>query len=201
MITRPHYLNFIMSRIKVNEHFKTFISQTHICLCFTWIPCYRHLLWTKCSSFMVAFNPPRSLCCMLTFPQMTYCLNRNLTFQQLATQILRYHFFHYKNIVIEFLQTRCLSYPNFGSLYYRGKKKSQVYYTVDNPTKNWKGGKGYISKDMALKGLPGPGEDTLILVSYFQKVSYRTFFSYIYFPCDQLVFVFLSFPSFSKQYN
>lgn len=45
------------------------------------------------------------------------------------------------------------------------KKKSQVYYTVDNPTKNWKGGKGYISKDMALKGLPGPGEDTLILES------------------------------------
>ncbi|KAL5547958.1 hypothetical protein UlMin_003189 [Ulmus minor] len=40
----------------------------------------------------------------------------------------------------------------------------KVYYTVDNPTKNWKGGKGYISKDMALKGLPGPGEDTLVLV-------------------------------------
>ncbi|GMN63942.1 hypothetical protein TIFTF001_033012 [Ficus carica] len=40
----------------------------------------------------------------------------------------------------------------------------KVYYTVDNPTKNWKGGKGYISKDMALKGLPSPGEDTLILV-------------------------------------
>lgn len=45
------------------------------------------------------------------------------------------------------------------------KKKFQVYYTVDNPTKSWKGGKGYISKDMAVKGLPGPAEDTLILVS------------------------------------
>lgn len=44
-------------------------------------------------------------------------------------------------------------------------RKSQIFYTVDNPTKNWKGGKGYISKDMAVKGLPGPGEDTLILVS------------------------------------
>lgn len=43
--------------------------------------------------------------------------------------------------------------------------KNQVYYTVDNPTKSWKGGKGFISKDMAVKGLPGPAEDTLILVS------------------------------------
>ncbi|XP_004287348.1 PREDICTED: NADH-cytochrome b5 reductase-like protein-like [Fragaria vesca subsp. vesca] len=40
----------------------------------------------------------------------------------------------------------------------------KVYYTVDNPTKSWKGGKGFISKDMAVKGLPGPSEDTLILV-------------------------------------
>ena len=43
--------------------------------------------------------------------------------------------------------------------------KCQVFYTVDNPTKNWKGGKGYISTEMARKGLPGPGEDTLVLVS------------------------------------
>lgn len=41
----------------------------------------------------------------------------------------------------------------------------QVFYTVDNPTNDWTGGKGYISKDMAAKGLPGPGDDTLILVS------------------------------------
>ncbi|CAN6564184.1 unnamed protein product [Malus baccata var. baccata] len=41
---------------------------------------------------------------------------------------------------------------------------TQVFYTVDNPTKSWKGGNGYISKDMAVKGLPAPGEDTLILV-------------------------------------
>ncbi|XP_021276235.1 NADH-cytochrome b5 reductase-like protein [Herrania umbratica] len=40
----------------------------------------------------------------------------------------------------------------------------KVFYTVDNPSKNWKGGAGYISKDMVTKGLPGPGEDTLILV-------------------------------------
>lgn len=41
----------------------------------------------------------------------------------------------------------------------------QVFYTVDNPSKSWKGGKGYVSKDMVIKGLPAPGDDTLILVS------------------------------------
>ncbi|OMO81268.1 Oxidoreductase FAD/NAD(P)-binding protein [Corchorus capsularis] len=45
------------------------------------------------------------------------------------------------------------SYPNL-----------KVYYTVDNPSKSWKGGVGYVSKDMVTKGLPAPGEDTLILV-------------------------------------
>ncbi|GMJ07476.1 hypothetical protein like AT5G20080 [Hibiscus trionum] len=40
----------------------------------------------------------------------------------------------------------------------------KVFYTVDNPTKTWKGGAGYISEDMVTKGLPGPAEDTLILV-------------------------------------
>lgn len=40
----------------------------------------------------------------------------------------------------------------------------KVFYTVDNPTKNWRGGTGYISKDMAVKGLPDPSDDTLILV-------------------------------------
>lgn len=42
--------------------------------------------------------------------------------------------------------------------------KYQVFYTVDNPSKYWVGGTGYISKDMASKGLPAPSEDTLILV-------------------------------------
>ncbi|KAL9224000.1 hypothetical protein vseg_000077 [Gypsophila vaccaria] len=45
------------------------------------------------------------------------------------------------------------SHPNF-----------KVFYTVDNPSKNWKGGVGYVSKDMVAKGLPGPSNDTLILV-------------------------------------
>lgn len=43
--------------------------------------------------------------------------------------------------------------------------KFQVFYTVDKPSKSWRGGTGYVSKDMALKGLPSPGEDTLVLVS------------------------------------
>lgn len=40
----------------------------------------------------------------------------------------------------------------------------KVFYTVDIPTKNWRGGVGYISKDMAEKGLPAPSDDTLVLV-------------------------------------
>ncbi|WJX95755.1 NADH-cytochrome b-5 reductase-like protein [Trifolium repens] len=40
----------------------------------------------------------------------------------------------------------------------------KIFYTVDNPTKNWKGGAGYISKDMVVKGLPAPSDDTLVLV-------------------------------------
>ncbi|XP_022864232.1 NADH-cytochrome b5 reductase-like protein [Olea europaea var. sylvestris] len=42
----------------------------------------------------------------------------------------------------------------------------KVFYTVDNPTKDWQGGTGYISNDMVKKGLPGPGDDTLILVCF-----------------------------------
>ncbi|CAL0325714.1 unnamed protein product [Lupinus luteus] len=40
----------------------------------------------------------------------------------------------------------------------------KVFYTVDNPTKNWRGGAGYISKDVVVKGLPSPSDDALILV-------------------------------------
>ncbi|KVI11639.1 Ferredoxin reductase-type FAD-binding domain-containing protein [Cynara cardunculus var. scolymus] len=40
----------------------------------------------------------------------------------------------------------------------------KVFYTVDNPSKYWVGGTGYISKDMASKGLPAPSNHTLILV-------------------------------------
>ncbi|KAF6164581.1 hypothetical protein GIB67_025407 [Kingdonia uniflora] len=40
----------------------------------------------------------------------------------------------------------------------------KIFYTVDNPSKNWRGGAGFISKDMVVKGLPDPSEDTRILV-------------------------------------
>jgi len=48
----------------------------------------------------------------------------------------------------------------------------QIFYTVDNPTKNWRGGAGYISKDMVVKGLPAPSDDTLILVSFASSNTY-----------------------------
>ncbi|KAF5749649.1 hypothetical protein HS088_TW04G01621 [Tripterygium wilfordii] len=51
------------------------------------------------------------------------------------------------------LDSLAASHPNF-----------KVFYTVDNPSKNWRGGAGYISKDMVMKGLPSPSDDTLILV-------------------------------------
>jgi len=44
-------------------------------------------------------------------------------------------------------------------------EKLQVFYTVDKPSTDWRGGVGFVSKDMVLKGLPGPVEDSLILVS------------------------------------
>ena len=40
----------------------------------------------------------------------------------------------------------------------------QVFYVVDKPTQDWKGGKGYLNNDTLLKGLPAPSNDTLILV-------------------------------------
>ncbi|KAL2622464.1 hypothetical protein R1flu_002669 [Riccia fluitans] len=40
----------------------------------------------------------------------------------------------------------------------------KVYYVVNNPMDNWKGGVGFTSYDMLVKGLPSPTEDTLILV-------------------------------------
>lgn len=46
----------------------------------------------------------------------------------------------------------------------------QVFYTVDNPTNDWRGGIGYVSKNMIVKGLPRPGDDTLILVSFLKEV-------------------------------
>jgi NAD(P)H-flavin reductase len=59
-------------------------------------------------------------------------------------------------------------------------KKTQVFYTVDNPSKNWRGGTGYISKDMVVKGLPGPSDDTLILVSVTLLLQHLNFHMLMY---------------------
>lgn len=102
----------------------------------------------------------RSLCSMPMYPLMTYFSKRSLMYLQLATQIWRsgWDMFRIFFLVMwsnSFLQTwNLLSHLNL-----------QIFYTVDNPTNDWTGGKGYISKDMAVKGLPGPGDDALVLVS------------------------------------
>lgn len=46
----------------------------------------------------------------------------------------------------------------------------QVFYVVDKPTQDWKGGKGFLSKDVLLKGLPSPSDDALILVPRLQPL-------------------------------
>ncbi|BBN13705.1 cytochrome-b5 reductase [Marchantia polymorpha subsp. ruderalis] len=45
------------------------------------------------------------------------------------------------------------SHPNF-----------KVFYVVNNPTANWKGGVGFTTYDTIVKALPPPSDDTLILV-------------------------------------
>ncbi|KAL5729525.1 cytochrome-b5 reductase [Ranunculus cassubicifolius] len=40
----------------------------------------------------------------------------------------------------------------------------KIFYTVDEPSTNWRGGAGFITKDMIVKGLPSPSEDSLVLV-------------------------------------
>lgn len=53
----------------------------------------------------------------------------------------------------EKLDVLAATHPNF-----------KVYYVVNKPTEGWKGGAGHISKDVILKGLPEPADDTIILV-------------------------------------
>ena len=47
----------------------------------------------------------------------------------------------------------------------------QVFYVVDKSSEEWKGGKGYLNKDMLVKGLPAPSDDTLILVYFVSNMS------------------------------
>ena len=40
----------------------------------------------------------------------------------------------------------------------------KVYYTLDKPPQGWKGGSGFVSKEMIKAHLPPPGPDSLVLV-------------------------------------
>ncbi|KAI3689366.1 hypothetical protein L2E82_47321 [Cichorium intybus] len=67
----------------------------------------------------------------------------------------------------------------------------KVFYTIDNPSKYWVGGEGYISKDMALKGLPAPSEDTLILVmGILKELGYTEEMNYNNPGCDSSIVTF-----------
>jgi cytochrome-b5 reductase len=53
----------------------------------------------------------------------------------------------------EKLDAISFAHPNF-----------KVFYVCDRPSKDWKGGRGHINKDVLLKALPSPCNDSLILV-------------------------------------
>lgn len=68
------------------------------------------------------------------------------------------------------------------------RKTFQIFYTVSTPTNNWKGGVGHISKDMVEKGLPSPGDDTLILVSV--TTNHKRFFLVMTIESERSKFLF-----------
>lgn len=49
----------------------------------------------------------------------------------------------------------------------------QVYFVVDKAEagSGWKGGVGYITRDMLLKALPPPSDDSMVLVRLFSWLS------------------------------
>jgi NAD(P)H-flavin reductase len=55
-----------------------------------------------------------------------------------------------------------------------------VFYVVDKPTEDWKGGRGYINKDVLLKALPSPSDDTVILVDAQLQAQISTVDKYCY---------------------
>jgi cytochrome-b5 reductase len=40
----------------------------------------------------------------------------------------------------------------------------KVFFTIDQAEDNWKGGVGFINKDMIVANLPEPADDTIILM-------------------------------------
>lgn len=142
---------------------------------------FQHLFsaYFRSNEYGLDFYPNRCHCFTPMSPQMIYFSSRNLMYLLLATQILRYQLFLDEMVAlqVDFCSNSnfVLSFPFLLLIF------PQVFYTVDKPSKNWKGGAGYISKDMATKGLPGPGEDTLILVSHTLNSESQPF-SFFLFP-------------------
>eukprot|EP00455_Lapot_gusevi_P043951 TRINITY_DN542_c0_g1_i1.p1 TRINITY_DN542_c0_g1~~TRINITY_DN542_c0_g1_i1.p1 ORF type:complete len:281 (+),score=88.87 TRINITY_DN542_c0_g1_i1:58-900(+) len=40
----------------------------------------------------------------------------------------------------------------------------KVYYTLDKPSDNWRGGRGFVTADMIMDNIPPPADDTMILL-------------------------------------
>lgn len=40
----------------------------------------------------------------------------------------------------------------------------KVFFTIDNAEEDWKGGVGFINKDMIISNMPSPSDDTIILM-------------------------------------
>lgn len=45
---------------------------------------------------------------------------------------------------------------------YKDTGKLNLYFTLDNYTENWDGGKGFVNEEMIRNSLPGPSQDTCI---------------------------------------
>lgn len=54
--------------------------------------------------------------------------------------------------------------PELEELQAKYPKRLKVWYTVDRPPKNWKYSTGFINEEMIAEHLPGPKEETLILM-------------------------------------
>jgi len=43
-------------------------------------------------------------------------------------------------------------------------ERFKVYYTLDKPPKDWKGGSGFVSEQMVKENIPRPSEDSMVFV-------------------------------------
>ena len=57
-----------------------------------------------------------------------------------------------------------------------------VFNTVSEPTEDWQGGEGYITKDTVQEHIPAPGDDVLVLVRAL-LVSGRAALSMVFVVC------------------